>query len=459
MTSVSSVRNMPLDKTKKRAYSLQARLKEIGYDFSLGHACEIIANVQGYRNWATMKSALDAVSHKFVLGYEADFSPNLNSSEFYGNLVPQANIKKPVELSLSQMMEPIEIVGKYDRHRTQATDQILFNAIRDRRPVIYLDGSSSKVRANEVRELFTKHGRGGDLLAWDFTTADASRFFTASLEKLKSEELVDIFHGCLEPDFFLGKGSTGAMWSERSKFFLKGLLGVMTWLRDNKKQALTSEALIEHASVKGLLRLFFERADIPEKQLQPLRVFLSSIPYFDFDKKYDQRTLTLDQIGYLSMTVARLVANLASRRSDDNDENDGSPDLSLTLEDALKAGKSVFVRLPSVIEEHAGDNDENMARFCYFSMIAAIRNVEGAKPKDYLMSVVDCFDAALPHDLDATLHDISSKPACLLFGWTKSPVLSCLKRGTSVHVDNIEGQTTLTISSPSEVLESVIPAI
>ncbi len=50
--------NLTADQAKQRAYAIKDRLKQLGNSISLTHAYELLAASSGYRNWPTMKAAL-----------------------------------------------------------------------------------------------------------------------------------------------------------------------------------------------------------------------------------------------------------------------------------------------------------------------------------------------------------------------------------------------------------------
>lgn len=88
----------PIEKLKKRAYTIQSRMKELGHQVSLAHAYEVLATSSGFRNWPTMKAKAASSERNFRIGHEVRFTREVKGDFVVGKPKVLANEKKPIEI-------------------------------------------------------------------------------------------------------------------------------------------------------------------------------------------------------------------------------------------------------------------------------------------------------------------------------------------------------------------------
>ncbi|MFC4236255.1 glyoxalase superfamily protein [Thalassospira xianhensis] len=414
----------PVVRLKKRAYSIQSRMKELGHQVSLAHAYEILATSSGFRNWPTMKAKANTCGRKFEIGHEIKVKFD------GGKRTVAANLKKPIEIPLPDCVDHFEVVGPPGRTRSDVLAGIATNAINQGDCLVYLDGGGNAVSCQRLREFASKHGRASDVNVISLPSGLTGSVRYNPFATGSAEELAELLAQTSES--VSDEEDTGNIWRIRANAMLASVLRPLVWLRDKGEVRLDAATIRAYLSFEKVHELRQQEGGIPTEILSQLRLYLSSLPLYDESAGTEQHHVTLTHHGYHVLFFDKVLEPLVTTYGDIFHHHSDATSL-----DKIIAEKRILVvQFPNLMK--GSEDIGHVARLFYLDIIRAMKARATSDVSGVVTAVLDNCEAALPQHLDKTMSEAGASGACLVFGWQHSPLSPALKRSVSIHLSEVE---------------------
>lgn len=422
---LTTTSRLPLEKLRKRAYSIQSRLEELGQSISLAHAYEALATSSGYKNWATMKSLTGSTKPDLILGHGVTYKRQVRGGFQVGNPEPAADTAKIVSIPATDAANHIEVVGPKRLDRTEALLNIAENAIRTGECLVYLGRSSELDLADRLKSMAQKSDRTDDLLYMTTVpTKSPLRFnpFATSTADALAEHINEMI---AVRD---GRDPSSLLWLHRSHMMLRGLLQPLAWLRDHRNEKLTAQTLRTHLPLEEMIKLSQMVELFPKDVLAPLNAYLSSVPGYRQERGLEQMQTTYDHHGYNAMQTEKALEPMTTTYRHVFEHHDNSSTL-----DKVVQNRNILVVLFPDLPSKEWDAD-GVISLMFSEIIDAVRRRDIAQEKSVTVVVDNC-ENILPAALGDKMKAVSDVDARLIFGWQKSPMIPALKQSTSIYLD------------------------
>lgn len=247
-----------LDAAKKRAYAFKARAEEFRHAISMAHCYELLATSWGYKNWATVKSALtDQLSRtSLVLGHE-----NIDPDD-RGDVV---------RLPIEGCMDHVEIIGD-DRSGTQDFVLELAKSAVESGTGMFFAYFGSASEAEGLKKTAAAVGRSADfdVIHMDFSTRRTGTDLPIYALSTTAA-LADLLYESMLGDF--GDGDLQYKHKLRiARALTTGVAGVLKWRAANDHIVLDAPTVRDHFNLKVLYRLarLHPGNRVPEEVRRPL---------------------------------------------------------------------------------------------------------------------------------------------------------------------------------------------
>lgn len=245
---------------------------------------------------------------------------------FFGN-------KKATEEELwfndSDMRTHVLIFGSTGSGKTEALVSIAFNALVQGSGFLYVDGKGDNSLFAKVFSMTRTMGREDDLLLINFMTG--ARDIIGAQEKRLSNTMNPFCRGSSEMLSELvvslmdsgGQSADGDMWKGRAVVFVKALMKILVYMRDQGKILLDANVIRNYFELTrleaiGLDKMFIRDnqepvslAEAPELVLEPIYNYLLTLPGFDKTKKGKQSSQVFEQHGFITMQLTKVFGSLA----------------------------------------------------------------------------------------------------------------------------------------------------
>lgn len=448
MTKPSNNPNrLPLEKLKKRAYSIQSRLKDLGQPISLAHAYEALATSSGHRNWATMKSLTASSKPDLILGPGVIYRSKLQGAFHVGDPVPTLDMTKLVTISACDAAHHIEVVGPKRIDRTETLLNIAENSIRAGECLVYLTRTSDTNLVDRIKKITRKVSRTSDLLHVNalpsLSALKFNPFATGTAEELADtiSEMIDVRGG---------RDSGSLIWRQRRRVMLEAILHPLVWLRDHSNEKLTAQTILSKLPLTEMSKVSQETDVYHEDILATLKTYLSSIPGYRLELGLDQRQLTRDQHAYNAMMVEKALEPLVTTYR----HVFQPPKAVETLDKIVRDRNILIAHFPDLPQK---EWDADSAISLLFNEV--IKAAKMSNSVDHSITViVDNCESALPTNLGDKMFAATDAGVKLVFGWQKTPLIPALKRSTSIHLDE-QIQGLATVITPSALYELALPSL
>jgi hypothetical protein len=420
-----STTRVPLEKLKKRAYSIQSRLKEMGESISLAHAYEALATSSGYRNWATMRSLTGTIRPDLLLGHGVTYKRIVRGNFHVGNPEPIADSTKLVSIPAADAANHVEVIGPKRLDRTEALLNIAENAVRSGDCLVYLARSSDLNLIDRLKGTTRKSGRTSDLLYMSaLPTKSPLRFnpFATGTADALAENITEMI---AVRD---GRDPASLLWLDRAHVMLKGILRPLVWLRDHGNEGLTAQTLLIKFPLAEMIKISQMVDVFPEDVLAPLKTYLSSVPGYRPEHGLEQMQTTYDHHGYLTLTAEKALEPMVTTYRHVFEHRDRFT----TLDKVVQERKILIVLFPDLPSKE-WDTD-GVISLMFSEITEAVRRRDITEEKSVTVVVDNCEDI-LPAALGKKMKAASDADARLIFGWQKSPMIPALKRSTSIYLD------------------------
>ncbi len=209
--------------------------------------------------------------------------------------------------------DPLFITDDYIvTHNTEALISFAANAMSWGSGFLFCDGKGDVSLFAKVLAMARRFGREDDFLVLNFMIDD-------NMQGVPSNTLNPYASGAADNlvqmtvSLMDDAGGDGAMWKGRAAAMLTGVLRALVYLRDNGLLDLNVGVIRDHMQLRAIIDLASEQKtpDMPAKIRKSLKSYLSSLPGYKEEKKYDQAQTTLDQHRYLEMQFTKILGNLA----------------------------------------------------------------------------------------------------------------------------------------------------
>ena len=433
----------PIDKLKKRAYTIQSRMKELGHQVSLAHAYEVLAASSGFRNWPTMKSKAETSEGGFHIGHEVKFVRDVKGNFNVGNPKALPNENRPISIPIYDCTDHFEVIGTHGSMRTQVLVGIAANAIERGDSLVYFDAFGDVSMYHRLRKLADRHGRADDVLAISLLSSAPGSVRYNPFASASAEDLAEILTSWPEDE-----GEHGGdldLWRGRANAMLIGVLRPLIWLRDKGEIKLNPETLMSFLSLDKMIALQ-ERASkqMPAEIHKSLSSYLQSLAGFHRDAGTMQTQTTLDQHGYLQLIFVKLLEPLATTYGYIFQHHENLT----SFEDVISDKKILLVLFPYL--DRGSDAVGRLLRLFYLDLVRALKRRDSNNKRHLVTAVVDNAERHLPRNLDRSMADAGDAHACLVFGWEKSPFAPSLKKSVSVHLSE-DGRATVVTKSERHI--------
>ncbi len=446
--SEDSNTRVPLEKLKRRAYSIQARLKDLGQSISLAHAYEALATASGYKNWATMRSLTGTSKPELTLGLGVTYKRKVRGDFYVGDPEPTTDATKVVSITAADAANHIEIVGPKRLDRTEALLNVAENAIRSGDCLVYLARSSDLDLVDRVKSMARKSSRTGDLLYMSALPSKAplrfNPFATGTADTLAENitEMIAVRDG---------RDPSSLLWLNRAHLMLKGILQPLVWLRDHGNDELSAGALLTKFPLAKMIKISQMVEHIPQDALAPLNAYLSSIPGYRPERGLDQMQTTYDHHGYLTMTAEKALEPMVTTYRHVFEHRDSVT----TLDKVVQERKILIVLFPDLPPKEW--DADGVISLMFSEITEAVRRRDVGQEKSVTVVVDNC-ENMLPAALDNKMRAASDAGARLVFGWLKSPMIPALKRSVSIYLDEkVPGLATAV--TPTTRYEFALPSL
>ena len=416
---------VPLEKLKRRAYSIQSRLRDLGQSISLAHSYEALATSSGHKNWATMKALIRSGRPELRLGHGVSYKRKVRGNFHVGNPEPAIDTSQVVSIPAADAADHIEVVGPNRLDRTEALLHIAENAIRGGECLVYLARSSDLDLVARLKSMARKNGRTGDLLYMTALPSNAPlRFnpFAAGTAEALAENIAEMI---AVRD---GRDPSSLLWLNRAHLMLKGILQPLVWLRDHSGDGLSAGALLTKFPLVEMIKISQMVEHIPNDTLAPLKAYLSSLPGYRDERGLDQMQTTYDHHWYLTMTAEKALEPMVTTYRHVFEQHDNVT----TLDKVVKERKILIVLFPDLPPKEW--DADGVISLMFSEITEAVRKRDVGQEKSVTVVVDNC-ENMLPAALGDKMRAASDADARLVFGWLKSPMIPALKRSTSIYLD------------------------
>lgn len=229
----------------------------------------------------------------------------------------------------SDMRTHVLIFGSTGSGKTEALISIAFNALVQGSGFLYVDGKGDNSLFAKVFSMARSMGREDDLLLINFMTG--ARDIIGAQEKRLSNTMNPFCRGSSEMLSELvvslmdsgGQSGDGDMWKGRAVVFVKALMKVLVYMRDQGKILLDANVIRNYFDLTrleaiGLDKMFIRDnqepaslAEAPELVLEPIYNYLLTLPGFDKTKKGKQSSQVFEQHGFITMQLTKVFGSLA----------------------------------------------------------------------------------------------------------------------------------------------------
>ena len=245
---------------------------------------------------------------------------------FFGNDI---KTNEEIWFNNDDMRTHVLIFGSTGSGKTEALVSIAFNSLIHGSGFIYVDGKGDNSLFAKVFSMCRAMGREDDILLVNFMTG--ARDIIGPQEKRLSNTMNPFAMGSssmlsnlvvsLMPDG--GGGGDGDMWKGRAIVFVKALMRVLVYMRDNGHILLDANSIRNYFILERLEAIAIDRqfirdnqdpidiSNIPFSVLEPMYNYVINLPGYDKSKKGKQVSQVLEQHGFITMQLTRVFGSLA----------------------------------------------------------------------------------------------------------------------------------------------------
>ncbi len=227
------------------------------------------------------------------------------------------------------MRTHVLIFGSTGSGKTEALVSLAFNALVQGSGFLYVDGKGDNSLFAKVFSMARSMGREDDLLLINFMTG--ARDIIGAQEKRLSNTMNPFCRGSSEMLSELvvslmdsgSQSGDGDMWKGRAVVFVKALMKVLVYMRDQGKILLDANVIRNYFDLTrleaiGLDKMFIRDnqepvslTEAPELVLEPIYNYLLTLPGFDKTKKGKQSSQVFEQHGFITMQLTKVFGSLA----------------------------------------------------------------------------------------------------------------------------------------------------
>ncbi len=227
------------------------------------------------------------------------------------------------------MRTHVLIFGSTGSGKTETLVSISFNALIHSSGFIYVDGKGDNSLFAKVFSMVRFMGREDDLLLINFMTgardisgpqekriSNTMNPFTSGSSSMLSNLVVSMM------DSSSGSGD-GDMWKGRAIAFVEALMKVLVTMRDAGHILLDAAIIRSYFGLDRVEAIVQDRTFIreneynisleglPEEILEPMKIYLYTLPGYNKDKKGQQVSQVFEQHGFITMQLVRVFSSLA----------------------------------------------------------------------------------------------------------------------------------------------------
>jgi hypothetical protein len=411
-----------LDECKKTAYSINRRMKELGYQSPLAHAYELVATAFGFKNWATLKNLVSPNETTITIGKQTRL---VTSNGEAARVVSSANF----EIKGPSCFNHFEVVG--DREKcSRALKSIQESNTSISSHLVYICSPS------ELNKLGRSYGSEAPLKS-QFPEQEVSTKSIDLFSMLTATELSNAFKRAIVDSET--EDAPGFVWRQRTARAIAAITAHLAWLRDASLIKLDAESILSSIQLKSIVEAVSNLSDMPQPTRKVLLDYLNSLPGFNFSKGINQSQTTADHHGYVEMLIARLLE--AFQRVKVYSDNERRTPRG--LEHRGDGAKTTFF----VIPRHSPE----VMRFAVeLAACGAFQTRDSSADCDKPTLVfIDGADNVFEDELEDTMSKASDNNTILFFAWQKPPRSHALKRASTILVD-AKIDHLLTVITPSQ---------
>ncbi|HSW94224.1 MAG TPA: TraM recognition domain-containing protein [Gammaproteobacteria bacterium] len=245
---------------------------------------------------------------------------------FFGN---RAKTGEELWFNDADMRTHVLIFGSTGSGKTEALVSIAYNALVQGSGFLYVDGKGDNSLFAKIFSMARSMGREDDLLLINFMTG--ARDIIGAQEKRLSNTMNPFCRGSSEMLSELvvslmdsgGQSADADMWKGRAVVFVKALMKILVYMRDQNKILLDANVIRNYFDLTrleaiGLDKMFIRDnqepvslAEAPEIVLEPIYNYLMTLPGFDKTKKGKQSSQVFEQHGFITMQLTKVFGSLA----------------------------------------------------------------------------------------------------------------------------------------------------
>lgn len=210
------------------------------------------------------------------------------------------------------------ILGTTGSGKTEFIFGLVLNQLIRDSGFIAIDAKGDISFQRRTCQLLRAFGREDDLLTISFAVGTRD-FLQAQLDKptntfniMSSNSagmLIELLSGLLD-----GDGGGDDMWKGRAIAFIAAITRPLVYLRDKQELELSPQKYMDFMELSELERFVYgdEYNKYPnfEEVLKPLKGYLTTLPGYNINKKYNQEQQTNEQFGYITMQLTRAINDL-----------------------------------------------------------------------------------------------------------------------------------------------------
>lgn len=210
------------------------------------------------------------------------------------------------------------ILGTTGSGKTEFIFGLVLNQLIRDSGFIAIDAKGDVSFQRRTCQLLRTFGREDDLLTISFAVGSRD-FLQAQVDKptntfniMSSNSagmLIELLSGLLD-----GDGGGDDMWKGRAIAFIAAITRPLVYLRDKQELELSPQKYMDFMELSELERFVYgeQYNKYPnfEEVLQPLRGYLTTLPGYNINKKYNQEQQTNEQFGYITMQLTRAINDL-----------------------------------------------------------------------------------------------------------------------------------------------------
>lgn len=313
----------------------------IGYDFSLrfmDFAFFLLAlYIFFIGSLGSKKRLLFRVPMSSATKIKPNFNDNkakylaANGEEVTGLIYFGMNVEDGLEgeelwLSDDDVRKHMLLFGTTGAGKTEALLSLCYGALITCSGFLFSDGKGTFELYYKVHNTCRKLGQDDDLLLMSFLTGDedirkaTSQKYSNTINPIATASQ-DSATQLLVSLMASNGGGSGDMWAERAAVLMESIMGLLTWLRDNKKRPISIDSIRDTLVLSTYYDIWNKAKDIDDESdpnylpafvLKAMNGYLVSLPGFLPDTPFEKMPPTVaEQHGFLFMQFSKLLGSLA----------------------------------------------------------------------------------------------------------------------------------------------------